>query len=146
MRLRDLLSIAIIVVMTAAFSARAIAYVDDRNAAMSSETSIKTSADNISGDWNVSFEVEGMTVTGTFNLTLDGESVTGKAYTDHTGPGTLSRGRYEDGKLSFTLDFSAHESILVTGLFKDGKLIGEFATEGMRGKWEATKNKPTSDK
>jgi|HubBroStandDraft_6_1064221.scaffolds.fasta_scaffold53936_2 hypothetical protein len=146
MRLRDLVSLTIVGVMAAALSAKATANVDDRNAAMSSETAIKASADNISGDWYVSFEVEGMTVPGTFNLKLDGDSVTGKAYTDHTGPGTLSRGHYEDGKLSFTLDFSAHESILVTGSLKDGKLIGEFATEGRRGKWEATKNKPTSDK
>ena len=44
-----------------------------------------------------------------------------------------------DGKLSFTLDFEKHESIDVTGTLKDGKLAGEFHTEGFTDKWEAKK-------
>lgn len=96
-------------------------------------------ADLISGEWDVAFEVDNQTVHGTFILMLDGNQVTGAVYTQHTGPGTLSNGTWTDNKLSFTLVFAKHESIAVTGTAKDGKLSGEFRTEGMVGKWEAAR-------
>jgi hypothetical protein len=65
----------------------------------------------------------------------------GAAYSDHTGPGTIRDGKWDDGKLSFTLDFNKHESIVVSGVLKEGKLAGEFSTEGFTDKWEATKKK-----
>jgi hypothetical protein len=37
------------------------------------------------------------------------------------------------------MDFPSHESIDVTGSLKDGKLTGEFRTEGRQGTWEATR-------
>jgi hypothetical protein len=99
-------------------------------------------ADQISGDWDVVFTVEGMKVPGTFTLKLDGDKLTGTAYTKHTGPGTLrDGGTFSHGELSFTLDFAAHESINVTGRLKDGKLGGEFRTEGREGTWEGAKKK-----
>ena len=46
-------------------------------------------------------------------------------------------GKWVDGKLSFTLDFKKHESIAITGAVKEGKLAGQFTTEGFTEKWEA---------
>lgn len=97
------------------------------------------SSDPVSGEWNVTFYVHEMKTPAKFNIKLDGAKVTGTAYSDHTGPGTIRDGRYADGKLSFTLDFAKHESIAVTGALKDGTLTGEFTTEGFTDKWEATK-------
>ena len=104
----------------------------------------KTSApandkDPISGEWNVSFFVHDSPTPATFTFKLEGTKVTGTAYSEHTGAGTIRDGKWVDGKLSFTLDFEKHESIDVTGSLKDGKLSGEFHTEGFTDKWEATK-------
>jgi hypothetical protein len=94
-------------------------------------------SDPITGEWTVLFTLQGTVVQGKFDLKLDREKVTGTVETEHTGPGTLSKGSWVDNKLSFTLDFKKHESIAVTGSLKDGKLVGEFRTEGMQGQWEA---------
>jgi hypothetical protein len=100
----------------------------------------KPATDPISGEWNVSFLVKGHPATpATFKLKLEGEKVTGTAYSDHTGEGTIRDSKYADGKLSFTLDFKKHESIAITGDVKDGKLSGEFTTEGFTAKWEAAR-------
>ena len=96
-------------------------------------------SDPVSGEWNVTFHVHEMKTPAKFNFKLDGAKVTGTAYSDHTGPGTIRDGKYADGKLSFTLDFAKHESIAVTGALKDGQLAGEFTTEGFTDKWEATR-------
>lgn len=95
--------------------------------------------DSISGEWNVTFYVHENKTPASFTFNVDGTTVTGTAYSDHTGPGTIREGKYADGKLSFTLDFKKHESIVVNGVFKEGKLSGEFSTEGFTDKWEATK-------
>ena len=95
--------------------------------------------DPISGEWEVSFTLQGTTVPGTFTLKLDGDKVTGTAVSEHTGPGTVSHGTWADHQISFTLDFAKHDSIAITGKLKDGKLAGEFKTEGMQGSWEAKK-------
>ena len=97
----------------------------------------KTDADPISGDWDVSFYVQGTTYPATFKLKLDGNKVTGTAYSEHTGAGTLRDGSWKANQLSFTIDFARHESIAVTGTLKDGTLSGEFRTEGFSEKWEA---------
>ena len=100
----------------------------------------ETAVDPITGEWNVSFIVKGHPATpATFNLKLDGEKVTGTAYSDHTGAGTIRDGKYAGGKLSFTLEFENHESIAITGEMKDGKLSGEFTTEGFTSTWEGVK-------
>jgi len=96
-------------------------------------------SDPVSGEWQVVFSIAGQTAEGTLKLKLDGDKVTGTIESAHTGPGTVSKGKFVDGKLSFTADFTDHESINITGTVKDGKLSGEFATEGMTGTWEAKK-------
>jgi len=101
-------------------------------------------ADPISGEWEVSFFVQGMAPTpATFTFKLEGDKVTGTAESAHTGPGTIRDGSWKDSKLNFTLDFKSHESIAVSGTLKDGKLSGEFKTEGFASTWEA-KRKATA--
>jgi len=95
--------------------------------------------DVISGEWNVTFYVHEHKTPASFTFKVEGTTVTGTAYSDHTGPGTIRDGKYADGKLSFALDFKKHESIVVNGALKEGKLSGEFSTEGFTDKWEATK-------
>jgi hypothetical protein len=109
------------------------------SAAVLQEKSSQAKADPVSGDWDVTFEIQGMTVPANFKLKLDGDKVTGTAYSDHTGAGTVSKGSWVDNKLNFTLDFAKHESIVVNGVANDGKLGGEFLTEGMKGTWQAKK-------
>lgn len=99
----------------------------------------RTATDAISGDWNIDFHIQGMTTPGTMTLKLEGEKITGTVHSDHTGSGTLNNGSFAEGKLSLQMNFPSHESIDVTGSLKDGKLSGEFRTEGMQGTWEATR-------
>jgi hypothetical protein len=95
--------------------------------------------DPISGEWEVIFRVQGTTTPASFKLKLEGDRVTGTAESAHTGPGTVRDGWWKDNKLSFTLDFNNHESIAISGGLRDGKLAGEFRTEGFVEKWEGTK-------
>jgi len=95
--------------------------------------------DLITGEWTVSFFVNGHSTPATFVLKLDGDKVTGTANSDHTGQGTVRDGKFEKGKLSFTLDFQKHESIAINGELKGEKLAGEFRTEGFVANWEAVK-------
>lgn len=99
----------------------------------------KNNADPITGEWEATFELQGTKVPATLKLKLDTQKVTGTIDSQHTGPGTLSKGSWADNKLEFTVDFAAHESIVISGSLKYGKLAGEFATEGMRGTWVAVK-------
>jgi hypothetical protein len=94
-------------------------------------------ADSPAGEWAVAFTLQGITVPGTLILRVDGDKVTGAVYSQHTGAGTLRDGSWADNKLSFTMEFTRHESIALTGKLLDGKLSGEFRTEGMQGTWEA---------
>lgn len=93
--------------------------------------------DHVSGEWEVTFKIAGASATGTLILKLDGDKVTGTVESQHTGAGTLSDGSYADDKLSFTMNFAAHESIAATGGLKGDELVGEFRTEGMQGTWGA---------
>ncbi|HSS19776.1 MAG TPA: hypothetical protein VLL54_06855 [Pyrinomonadaceae bacterium] len=106
---------------------------------VSQQQTSQTETDPISGEWDVSFFVNGSTTPAKFTLKVEGNKVTGTAYSDHTGEGTVRDGSWKDGKLNFTLDFKKHESIAVDGGLKDGKLAGEFHTEGFTSKWEATR-------
>src|SRR5262245_60331558 len=65
----------------------------------------------ISGEWHVTFYVHEHKTPASFTFKVEGTTLTGTAYSDHTGPGTIRDGKYADGKLSFTLDFKKHESI-----------------------------------
>jgi len=97
------------------------------------------SGDSISGEWDATFYAMGQAAPFTLELKLEGHKVTGKVNSAHTGPGTISNGSWAENQLSMTLDFAKHESIAVTGSLKDGKLAGEFRTEGFVAKWEAKK-------
>lgn len=109
------------------------------------EATSQQDSDPISGEWDVSFRVDASKTPATFNLKLEGEKVTGTAYSEHTGPGQLRDGSWTHNKLSFTLDFERHQSIVVTGELKDGGIAGEFRTEGFTSDWEA-KRKTSSGK
>src|SRR6266550_691547 len=99
----------------------------------------KMDSDPLSGEWDVSFYVNAKTYPATFKLKLDDNKVTGTAYSEHTGAGTLRDGSWAENRFSFTLDFAKHESIAITGHLEGDKLVGEFTTEGFTAKWDAKK-------
>jgi hypothetical protein len=109
------------------------------NAASPTKHNAAASDDLISGLWDATFYAMGQPTAVTLELKLEGNKVTGKVNSAHTGPGTISNGSWAENKLSMTFDFAKHESIAVTGSLKDGKLAGEFRTEGFVAKWEAKK-------
>jgi hypothetical protein len=112
---------------------------------MSHATAAIQENDLISGEWDVSFKVQGQVTPATFTLKLEGDKVTGSAYSEHTGEGTIRDGSWKDQKLSFTLDFKKHESIVIIGSLKDGKLAGVFRTEGFEAPWEAVRKARTGN-
>ena len=137
MRLRTfpgLLAIALVAIGLAAYSTTA-----RHNEGGSSHQQPGNQTDPISGDWDASFFVNGTGHPSKFELKLEGTKVTGTALSDHTGPGTVRDGVWSEGKLGFTLDFKKHESIVIKGALKEGKLAGEFTTEGFTSTWEATR-------
>src|SRR5882762_4339489 len=79
---------------------------------------ISPDKDPISGQWTGTFEVEGNTAEVTFDLKLDGDKVTGKLESVHTGPGTLNKGIWMHNRVSFTAEFPKHESIEIVGTLK----------------------------
>lgn len=129
MRLSRLISFVAVAVMASACSSVAALH----------HKVMTNKSDPISGEWNVLFTLQGTTVPGTFKLMLDGDKITGTVESEHTGAGTVDKGTWADHQVSFTLVFPKHDSIAVTGKLKDGKLAGEFKTEGMQGTWEAKK-------
>ena len=101
-------------------------------------------ADPVSGLWDVTLHVEGMSVPATFTLVLRNGSLSGSAYSQHTGAGMFRDGSFKDGQVAFTLDFASHESIAFTGALKEDQLSGEFRTEGRVGKWDAVRGQPVA--
>lgn len=100
----------------------------------------KNDSDPISGSWDVTFYVNENPTPAAFTLKLKGMKVAGTAYSDLTGEGTIRDGKWEDGKLSFAVDFKGHKSLVVDGILKDGMLAGEcHHPEGPTYKWEAKK-------
>lgn len=96
--------------------------------------------DVVSGDWDASADAQGTAIPFTLKLKLEGDKVTGTSDSAQ-GSASLSKGTYAAGKLSFTLD-TPNGAIGMTGMVKDGKIVGEFDFAGqMTGKWEATKKK-----
>jgi hypothetical protein len=96
---------------------------------------------NVKGDWNVTFTIAGQSVDGTISLDVNGKTLTGTVFSEHTGRGTITDGTFNDNKLNCTLKFEKHESIALKGEFKDDKLSGTFDTEGMTGTWTAVRKK-----
>jgi hypothetical protein len=95
----------------------------------------------IKGDWDATFTIANQTVEGTITLDVNGKNLSGTIFTVHTGQGTITDGTYENNKLNCTLKFEKHESIALTGEYKDDKLSGTFATEGMTGTWTAVRKR-----
>jgi hypothetical protein len=94
-------------------------------------------ADPISGTWDVMFQVEGHPTPATLELKLKRHTVTGKVSSAHTGPGRVADGTWADNRLAFTAVFERHESIAMTASLQEGRLVGEFRTEGFVANWEA---------
>jgi len=95
--------------------------------------------DSISGDWAVTFIVEGQSVSGRMGFHADGEKLGGSVETQHTGQGKLNGGAWSHNKLSGIYVFQEHEAIAIAGQLREGKLAGVFCTEGRDGKWEAVR-------
>lgn len=96
--------------------------------------------DPVSGEWDASADAQGTAIPFTLKLKLEGDKVTGTSASAQ-GDAPLSKGTYAAGKISFSLD-TPNGSIGMTGMIKDGKIVGEFDFAGqMTGKWEATKKK-----
>lgn len=94
--------------------------------------------DLVSGEWDASADAQGTSIPFTLKLKLDGDKVTG---TSESAQGSLpiSKGSYVANKLTFSLD-TPNGSIVLSGMIKDGKIVGEFDFAGqMTGKWEAKK-------
>lgn len=137
MRLRTFGSLVFIAMMAVA----ALACHGHASAAWHSDAP-QRKADPISGEWDATFYSEGNT--NTFNLKLrlklDGNKVTGTYESEHVGGGSLSRGEWAANKIGFAIDMvHGSGSMGVTGVLKDGKLVGEFDAGQMKGKWEAEK-------
>ena len=95
--------------------------------------------DSIKGEWLGVFSISGHTADVTMKFDVHGSKVTGTVVSEHTGPGTVVDGKWENDKLTCTLKFEKHESIEFQGWFKDGKFQGDFKTEGNTGTWTATR-------
>ncbi len=126
------------------------------------KSSAKTSAilhdpDGITGEWDASLEAFGTITKVKIVLDCDDNKLSGTAESGHTGAGTIDEGVCKDSKFNFIAKFAKHESVSFKGEIKDGKITGEYATEGRVSKWEAIKkdtksvetatstNKTTSD-
>jgi len=96
---------------------------------------------NIKGEWVATFTIAGQSVDGTLSFDVNGKVLVGTIFSGHTGKGTITDGVFENNKLSCTLKFEKHESIALSGEFKDDKLTGTFATEGTTGTWTAVRKK-----
>ena len=97
-------------------------------------------ADPISGSWDVSFFVNGPRTLRRLISNSTAQSYRHRLFRSH-GSGTVRNSVWADGKLSFTSTSKKHESIAIKGALKDGKLAGEFTTEGFTAKWEAQRSK-----
>jgi len=94
--------------------------------------------DPLTGEWDGTADVQGMTIPFTLKLAVDGEKVTGES-SSAQGTATISKGSWSQEKLAFTLE-TPNGNIAFTGALKGGKLEGDFDFAGqMQGKWSATK-------
>ena len=92
----------------------------------------------IDGDWVITLQAMGKSVSGNLHFKTDGERVTGTVETAHTGPGTVQNGKWSQQKITATLVFQKHEDVVIEGELKaDGTLAGDYHTEGRTEKWSA---------
>ena len=93
---------------------------------------------SIDGDWVITLQAMGKSVSGNLHFKTDGDRVTGTVETAHTGPGTVQNGKWDHQKLSATFVFQKHENVVLEGqLNNDGTLAGDYSTEGRTEKWKA---------
>ena len=103
-----------------------------------SGTAPTAAGDPISGEWEGSADAQGTAIPFTLKLKLEGDKVTGTSDSAQ-GSAPLSKGTYVAGKISFSLE-TPNGAIGLTGIVKDGKIVGDFDFAGqMTGKWEAKK-------
>jgi hypothetical protein len=96
---------------------------------------------SIDGEWVITFQAQGRSVSGSLDFKTDGERVTGTVETAHTGPGTVQNGKWSQQKITATLVFQKHEDVLLEGELKsDGTLGGDYHTEGRTDKWQAVRS------
>jgi hypothetical protein len=101
-------------------------------------TAPAAAGDPISGEWEGSADAQGTAIPFTLKLKLEGDKVTGTSDSAQ-GSAPLSKGTYVAGKISFSLE-TPNGAIGLTGIVKDGKIVGDFDFAGqMTGKWEAKK-------
>ena len=101
-----------------------------------------TSDHSITGDWIIHFQAGHQSVSGNLRLQADGDRIAGSVETAHTGPGTVQNGKWSNQKLSATLVFEKHESVVLEGeLRNDGTLAGHYTTEGRTETWQADRSK-----
>ncbi len=99
---------------------------------------------SVDGDWVITFQAQGQSVSGNLHFTADGARLTGTVETAHTGPGTVQNGTWSQQKISATLVFEKHEAVLLEGELKsDGTLAGDYHTEGRTEKWQAVRRART---
>jgi hypothetical protein len=92
----------------------------------------------LSGEWDGTAEVQGNSFPLTLRLKLEGENVTGEIEAPQ-GKTPIAKGTYAANKLSLTLN-SDMGMITLTGMLKDGKLVGDLdVASQVQGKWEAKK-------
>ena len=96
------------------------------------------SGDAVSGEWDAAADAQGTSIQFTLKLKLEGDKVTGSSESAQ-GSLPISKGSFVANKLTFSLD-TPNGSIVMNGMVKDGKIVGEFDFAGqMTGKWEAKK-------
>ena len=94
--------------------------------------------DPISGVWDGTADVQGNSIPITLRLKLDGETVTGETESPQ-GKTPITKGSFTANKLSITLSTDMGP-VVITGLLKDGKLVGDLdVASQVQGKWEAKK-------
>ena len=97
---------------------------------------------SIDGDWVITFQAQGQSVSGNLHFKTDGERVTGTVETAHTGPGTVQNGKWSKQKITVTFVFEKHEDVSLEGhLNADGTLAGDYHTEGRTENWQAERKK-----
>ena len=96
---------------------------------------------SIDGDWIITFQAQGRSVSGNLRFKSDGERLTGTVETTHTGPGTIQNGKWSQQKISATFVFEKHEAVVLEGELKvDGTLSGNYQTEDRTDKWQAVRS------
>jgi len=94
--------------------------------------------DAVTGEWDASADAQGTAIQFTLKLKLEGDKVTGSSESAQ-GSLPISKGTFVANKLTFSLD-TPNGAIVLNGMVKDGKIVGEFDFAGqMTGKWEAKK-------